>query len=159
TKKLQTLSLVLLGFMFVAPAVQAGVLVEPYLGYHTGKVKQTGATDITGKGVTFGGRFGYQQMGFSAGLDYMTGKWTNDATPSADISPTDLGFFVGFNFPMMVRVYGVYNFQVKEKVSSSAFNVTDEGNGIKLGVGFTSLPFVAINLEYLSSKLTKQNGT
>ncbi|MNT19450.1 hypothetical protein D3C72_1547100 [compost metagenome] len=33
-----------------------------------------------------------------------------------------------------------------------------EGSGMKIGVGFTGLPFISINLEYIKDDFTKFNG-
>lgn len=145
-----------------APPAQAGLLVEPYLGYHTGKIKQSGNPDSDVKGMSFGGRLGYQQMGVMAGLDYMTGSWTTESSGyKFDVTPTQLGLFVGYSFPMMLRVYGVYSFQADGKIKNGALNYdqTQKGTGIKLGVGFTVMPLLSLNVEYLSATFTKdKNG-
>ncbi|MBX3022159.1 MAG: outer membrane beta-barrel protein [Bdellovibrionales bacterium] len=142
---------------FAAPKAQAAILLEPYLGYHTGKY-DSGSREYDLSGLNFGARLGYQNLGLQLGLDYMTGAWTVKTDPSLDAEPSDLGLFVGYQFPVMMRVYGVYNLQSKNKAKSSAGSSTLEGSGIKLGVGFTSLPLVAVNLEYRSSTYTKVDG-
>lgn len=148
----------LLGTLAFTFGANADFLLEPYLGYHVGKIKQGSVSD-TAKGVSLGGRVGFQTVGFMGGLDYMTGSWTDDHNPNRTLTPTDLGVFVGFNFPVMLRVYGVYNFSTKMKMSGGGVNQTlDGGDGIKLGVGFTGLPFVSVNLEYITQTYKKADG-
>jgi hypothetical protein len=141
-----------------AGKAQADLLLEPYLGYHMSTYSMTGLKDFKSNGLSLGGRVGYQQMGFMIGGDYMTGKWTTDQTPSQDGTPSKLGVFVGYNFPVMLRVYGVYNFQDDLHSSVSGGSDTYKGTGAKLGVGFTGLPFVSINLEYMTTTYTKNNA-
>lgn len=151
-------SLIVCGALLVGAAqAQAGILLEPYLGYHTGDFGQATKNDTSG--VSFGARAGYQTMGFMFGVDYMTGKWTSDSTPKADVTPTDIGVFVGYNFPVLLRVYGVYGFKDEAKAEASGNSNKFEGDGsIKLGVGFTGLPFVSLNLEYITNKFDEVNG-
>src|SRR3989344_6657241 len=95
---------------FVSTA-QADFLIEPYLGYHTGEREGGGLTKSDVSGITYGARAGYKHMlGLMFGLDYMTGKWEDDATVKSDLTPSSLGVFVGFEFPILLRVYGVYGF-------------------------------------------------
>jgi hypothetical protein len=147
-------------FAFITPAAEASVLIEPYLGYHLGKKKQENVANSNDnvKGVTYGGRLGYQQLGFMLGLDYMSGAWKDDNDPVADLTPSDLGAFVGYNLPIMLRVYGVYGFSSKMTAEVNSNKAKLEGHSFKLGVGFTSLPFVSINVEYMSATYDKYNG-
>jgi hypothetical protein len=140
------------------PQAHAGVLLEPYLGYHTGKITQSGSSSETVSGPTFGGRAGYGMMGLHAGLDYMTGKWSESSTPKVDITPSALGIFVSYSFPVMLRAYGTYNFQAKGDATSGSVTSKLEGNGFKLGVQLTTFPIVAVGLEYMSTTFTKFNG-
>lgn len=149
------LSLAFSALAFVSSA-HADLLLEPYLGYSTATLKMTGAEDSKSTGLVYGARVGYQMMGLMVGLDYLTGAMKTDASPSADVTPSDLGIFVGYNFPVMLRVYGVYNLKAEAKSKSSAGNSDlKEGKGIKLGVGFTPLPLVSINLEYFQNEYDK----
>jgi hypothetical protein len=161
-----TFSKISLGFAAAVVSVMMGsvanasLLLEPYLGYHTGKYTQ-GSTDQNLSGVSYGGRLGFQQLGFMGGIDYMTGSWKDDASPnSSTVTPSNLGVFVGYNFPILVRVYGEYGFSNSLKLSNNGGSDTLKGTGIKLGVGFTALPFLSINLEYITDTYTKDsNGT
>lgn len=145
----------LLAIGFAIPQAQAGILLEPYLSYHTGKDK--GTTDVDTSGIAYGGRIGYGQMGFHAGVDVMQGAWTHASTPSVDTTPSDLGIFLAYSFPVMIRVYGVYNLQSNLGLKFAGASNTYKGTGFKLGVGITTLPFVAINLEYRTATYTKDD--
>ena len=129
----------------------ADLLVEPYAGYHFGKYGQTEDTEDNVNGVSLGARLGFQSLGFMVGADYMTGSWSDDADPSADVTPSVLGLFVGYNFPVMLRVYGTYGIQNKLKLKYPSSTYNYEGDFLKLGVGFTGLPFVSVNLEYIAA--------
>ena len=65
-----------------------------------------------------------------------------------NVKQTDWGAFVGFEFPILVRVYAGYIFSAKGEVSTDFGKAKMEGAGTKVGVGFTGLPFVDINVEY-----------
>lgn len=143
-----------LGFVSTA---SADILLEPYLGYYMGKYKASSSTDMSGLG--YGARVGYQQLGFMVGLDYMTGKWTDKAKPSNDVTPSSFGVFVGYNFPILLRVYGAYGFSNSLKFEQGGSTAKNEGTPrIKLGVGYTALPLVAINLEYITGTYDEVNG-
>ncbi len=139
----------------------ADLLLEPYLGFHTGNWKQS-TTEKDLSGPSFGARVGYQTMGFMVGADYMTGLWKDKSNPANDVTPADLGLFVGYNFPIMLRAYLTYTpsaltHSLKFK-NSSGSSTYEEGSTMKLGVGFTALPLVSINLEYIMGKYSEVNG-
>lgn len=146
----------LAAFSLAQPA-HAGLYLEPYIGYGMGDSKQGTSKDDV-KGMAYGGRIGYSVMGLAVGVDYMTGKLNIDSTPSAEATPKDLGIFVGYTFPIMVRAYGVYVPTAKADMTSSSGDGDFEGSGMRLGVGFTMLPFVVINLEYTSIEYDKFKG-
>ena len=56
-------------------------------------------------------RIGFQQVGFMYGLDIRSQSWTltPDSGPSDDYKYKTLGPFAGYDFPIMLRVWGVYN--------------------------------------------------
>ena len=59
----------------------------------------------------------------------------------------------------MIRVYGVYNFMSDPKFAYGGSTFKPDGSSYKLGLGFTALPFVVINLEYYGATYTKDNNT
>lgn len=149
--------------LMIGAQAQADVLFEPYLGYHslTSTLKTSlGSDDDKVTGVTLGARLGYETMGFSVGLDYMTAMWKDDGDPASDITPADLGIFAAYEFPILLRVYGVYVPTSKAKSKDNTGSVDLEGKGgIKIGVGYTGFPVIAINVEMLQTTFDKMDGT
>jgi hypothetical protein len=156
---LKKLSLLAIATGFLSSA-NASVLLEPYVGYQTGKTKNSGiSTDFSG--LDYGARVGWQQMGFMLGLDFMTGKMTDKAKPTSnDLTPQSLGVFVGYNFPVLLRVYGTYGFSNSVKLEHTGVSDKVEGTSLlKLGVGYNFLPLLSIALEYTTATYDKYNGT
>ena len=50
----------ILSTLFLGNLAYAGILIEPYLGYEVGGLKQTGTSNIDFKGVYYGARLGYR---------------------------------------------------------------------------------------------------
>jgi hypothetical protein len=135
--------------IFVLPKASAGLLVEPLIGYNFNyKID-----DDKGHGRAFGGRLGYQNLGLQLGLDYLNSNVDIDGD---DLETNEFAAFVGYQFPILLRVYAGYIFSADGELGSLE---AKEGSGTKLGVGFTCLPFVAINFEYRSGKFEKINST
>ncbi|MEN0057500.1 MAG: outer membrane beta-barrel protein [Bdellovibrio sp.] len=134
-----------------ASVSQAGWLIEPYLGYEMGK---TSSGNVDGKTelVNLGGRFAYTlPVFFWVGLDAnigMSGKYKPDSGSDEDVKRTTLGLVVGFDLPVLLRVWAAYGFSNELKFDDSV-STKVKGNNMKLGVGFTGLPFVSLNLEYI----------
>lgn len=137
---------------------QAGVLVEPYLGYRlvSGENSNSTKTEYDYNGALIGGRLGYQFLGFMGGLDYSRGlgayeleSKVGSATSKADYTQSSFGLFAGYELPILLRAWVSYWMSNKLEGDSGA-NSGDEftGSGYGLGVGFTGLPFVSLNLEY-----------
>jgi hypothetical protein len=155
---LKKLSLLAVAAGFVSSA-HASLLLEPYVGYQMGKYKGSGSsTDYSG--LDYGARAGWQQMGFMIGLDFMTGKMTDKAKPTSnDVTPQSFGVFVGYNFPVLLRVYGVYGFSNSMKFEQSGSSGKFEGSPqLKLGVGYNFLPLLSIALEYTTGTYDEFNG-
>lgn len=125
----------------------AGFLIDPYIG--TGSfVGSFDAANAAAEGndikdaeeswTAVGSRVGYSFLLLSAGVDYQM------ATIDGD-SSTNLSAFVGVDLPILLRFWGEYfiNSDVEEE-SGTTIDFTD---GYGLGIGFTGLPFVSLNLE------------
>lgn len=149
--------LLLLSTLFIYSVnTQADLLLEPYLGYAIGS-GETGSTyeyDYTTPQI--GARIGYQMLGVMAGIDYSmsTGKFDLDTTTTATgaessskYKKNQLGLFVGYNLPILFRVWGTYYLNVKTEDDIAPIT-ENSGSGYALGAGFTGLPFVSLNLEY-----------
>jgi len=134
----------------------AGLLLEPYLGYGMGSSKNgTGTNDDTG--LEYGARVAFETMGFFVGGEYMGGSVkSKDKTggKTYTLTPTNMGLAVGYQFPVLVRAYATYFFTADSKVDTNPA-VTYKGSAMKIGVGYTGFPIIAINLEYISTTFTK----
>lgn len=150
--KIAQLFILILAFLVIKPA-SAGLLVEPVLGYNFGKVEGDDLDD-SANGPAFGGRIGYQNLGFQLGLDYLRSSLDIDNKIfKENASISEFAGFVGFEFPILLRVYAGYIFSATGEVEADlGMGKKDlefkDGSGTKFGVGFTGLPFVDINFEY-----------
>jgi hypothetical protein len=158
--KFAQLLILLLAFVILNPA-KAGVLIEPVAGYSFLKTD-----DDKANGGSFGGRLGYQKLGFQLGVDYLASSVDIDnKTYKENFTFNEYAGFIGYEFPVLLRVYAGYIFQASgtSKINSDFgagaqdYKVEyDKGSGTKFGIGFTGLPFVDINIEY--RKGTLKNG-
>lgn len=155
-------------FFSLSTTLLAGVLLEPYLGAAIGFSGESTYSDATTKpefsflGVNIGGRVGYSFLGFMGGLDYSMAKHNlktdyNNISYKDGISRSQLGIFVGYELPILLRVWGTYFVKAEldgdDTAKDSGQFISkdtsfDDGSGIALGAGFTGLPFVSINFEY-----------
>lgn len=156
-KKLTQIGLLLALILGFSVESQAALLIEPVLGYSVGKlnteIEALGATekdDNSASGASYGGRLGFQNLGFQLGLDYLASSMSSDGE---DVKTSEFGGFVGFEFPILLRVYAGYVFSgtADTKVEDESINLTG-GTGPKVGVGFTILPFLDLNIEYRNIK-------
>ena len=122
----------------------AGILIEPYFGYNLMGKEDSSDYDFSGLG--YGLRVGFTRMGLMVGIGYEMADWDMEIpnAPDGDAELSELYAFIGYEFPVLVRVWAGYAFQ--SKVTYNSDNAT--GKGIRLGVGYTGLPFASINLEY-----------
>ena len=155
-KKLVVMLAMVLGFSATA---KADILIEPYLGYEFGKT-----SDPKGKfsGSALGARIAYKLPAFVwLGLDATMGTsgeidWDASGSGTTDAKRETLSAVVGVDLPILLRAWAAYGFhnKLKPDVGSDI-----EGKNIKLGIGFTALPFVSLNLEYIKDEYDKPTGT
>lgn len=128
----------------------AGFMVEPYLGYVvSGSDKGTPKTEFSG--LEYGAKAGYSLVGVSFGADYNMSATTAEQTGATDtdFKGTNLGAFVGFEFPVLVKVWGSYYINSELKIDSGTTSGSKyKGSGMGAGIGFKILPFVSLNLDY-----------
>ena len=151
---------------------KAGLLLEPYVGYllgtQDGKYKQDGnevdPDETSSSGAGFGARVGFQTFGLMVGGVYETipsiTSEENDVESDAG-STSRLGVFVGYDFPLFLRVWGTYflDVSIEDSNGNDASDMFDSGLGA--GVGLTFLPLVSLNVEYRMYTLSddfKNNG-
>lgn len=154
--KIAQLFILILAFLIIKPA-SAGLLIEPVVGYNYGNfdTDSSGVDKEKMSGTSYGGRLGYQNLGFQLGLDYLNSNMNIDDNDYSKLSSSEWAGFVGFEFPILLRVYAGYIFSANGNTKYDAGLGAGKqkiklegGSGTKLGVGFTMLPFLDINVEY-----------
>lgn len=151
---------------------EAGILVEPYLGYQmlmtdvklgagAGSLEGQSAK-IDGTGIGYGLRAGFTLPMIFAAVDYSMASVSSSAKEvpagltitSGTDARTSLGLTVGLSLPL-VRPYVGYIFddQIKDDTD------TNSGSGFKLGVGFTVFPMIKLNAEYQMVTYTKSKNS
>jgi hypothetical protein len=156
----------LISFIFVSLSARAELLIEPVVGYSLGLSGEFKEGEVTGGGTStaekfsggsgpsFGGRLGYQKLGFQVGLDYLHSSINpSDSEFKSNLDVSEWAAFVGFEFPILFRVYGAYIFSANgegkyDNAGTFQKLTLKDGSGLKAGLGFTLLPFLDINLEY-----------
>jgi hypothetical protein len=140
--------------IFVSTNAFAGILLEPYLGYASGKVTQSGQTDIKVTGMGYGARLGYALPLIFIAADYSMQKTSakQGSNPSIDADVSDIGLVVGANLPI-IRLWAGYDFKSKVDMGSNGYMT---GKGMKVGVGY-KLPAIPVsfNFEYIMDNYDK----
>lgn len=133
-----------------ASFAHAGFHLEPYLGYALKGEWEQGSSKDDISMRTFGVKLGYQApTGFQVGGDIQLGAGTYDniSPLDTDAGTASFGAYIGYQSDMGLRGYAHYHF-----VSAVAFDTTNDpaygGNGFKLGVGYSVISWLAINVEY-----------
>ena len=101
-------------------------------------------------GAGFGARVGFQTFGLMLGGVYETipsiTQERND-TESDRGSSSKLGVFVGYDFPLFLRVWGTYFLDVSAEDEDGKDLSDGYDSGVGAGVGLTFLPLVSLNVE------------
>ncbi len=167
-KRLSQITLLLalvLGFSFQS---HAALLIEPLVGFNIGTKFDLKFDDFPaqnknysgGKGGAYGGRLGYQNFGFQLGVDYLKSSIDmNSDDFKTNISMSEWAGFLGYEFPLFIRVYAGYIFSANGSTENSTNQSVDlsKGTGSKFGLGFTGLPFIDINIEYRTATLNQMS--
>jgi len=154
-KKSLILLAALISMFYYSERAQAAFLLEPYAGMEFNSTASNDNSDYKISGTSVGARGGFQNLGFMFGLDGRRSSWTlkPDSGSDDDWSFTTLGLFVGYDFPILLRVWGEYvishNGENDDKVK-----LTD-GSGMIFGIGYKIMPFVSLNFEIANLKTTK----
>lgn len=143
-----------LSLPFFATAAQAGTLIEPYLGYEMAKLSATtiapaANVDATGNATALGVRLGWQSFGLFVAGDYQLvsgGKYKADAG-DFDYTRSNLYLTVGYDFPILVRVYGGYGLTNETTFKDTTETKFSGGSAMKVGVDFSFFPLVRVGLE------------
>jgi len=132
---MRNLSLVCLLTAFITTSASAGFLIDPYIG--AGQFKSTADLSSLEQSESIsatGARVGYSFLLFSAGVDYQMASVDGSDT-------TNTSVFVGVDMPILVRAWA------EVFVSSDTEGDLDFKDGTSIGLGFTGLPFVSLNVE------------
>ncbi|MNL14220.1 hypothetical protein D3C87_1351510 [compost metagenome] len=138
-----------LGLGFTSTS-HADLMVEPYIGYEMGS-GSLGSDDFKVTSTDLGLRLGYHSgLMFWGALDYTMGSGTidPDTGDDQDGKRSTLAAVIGVDLPILLRAWVGYGFTNEMKLDSD----TLKGKATKIGVGFTALPFVSLNLEVISDE-------
>ncbi len=157
--------LVLFSLLTFSSASYSGVLLEPYYGtIFNGELEDNDCTngDCTEgiKGSAMGARVAYKMLGLFAGVDYRTS--TYELEDSGDLKNGGrMALLVGYEMPILLRFwmsYGLSNdYTLKSKTSGNELEYEVKSD-ITLGVGYSVIPFLSLNLEIASTKFEKANN-
>jgi hypothetical protein len=150
--------------LFLGFQAQAGVFVEPFLGYDQSKLKTTtngGAEgSSTNSGMDYGLKLGYGlSNGLWFGVDYIGGsgksKGDEAGATESDYSKSAMGALIGYSkgrFSMWAGYGFSDKFTLKES-GSADLDIT--GTNMRIGFGYLAASHVAINFDYVIPKYTK----
>lgn len=155
---------------FVPLKSHAGILLEPYFALENGVMNATASTALgsldysqKSQGTGLGMRVGYTlPILFWSAIDYSLQNGTLSAYGSSSVSNdynrTMLFVDVGFDFPILIRGWLGYGISDKLVSKEPGADKTFSGTATKIGVGFTGLPFLSINLEYITHQFNEVNS-
>lgn len=110
-----------------------------------------------GSQILFGSRLGYGIIPMvSFGLDFAKGMGdgeTNTGNVEYDTDTTELGAYAKVTAPLLIQAYVGYLFSATNDIEYANTAFADQeysGNGYKVGIGWTGLPFLVVNFEYKS---------
>lgn len=132
---------------------QAAFLVEPFIDHALSGEVTNGGNDSDMSITTEGLRLGMTSLGFMYGVEFSIGNTRYDTDPEVDATSQDLGLFLGYTFPVMFRVWATY--YTDSKISWDDEEYT--GTGTKIGIGYSGLPYVSINLQMLNRSYSDNN--
>lgn len=137
----------LLVAVFFTTSANAGLLIDPYVGIGSTVSTADTATksEETASSNVMGARLGYSFLLLSAGIDYSIMNGTDALDESMKVTSTSA--FVGVDLPILFRFWGEYFFN--SEIDGDTFDTNEASfkDGYSLGVGFTGLPFVSLNIE------------
>ena len=159
--------LALVLFFCIVPPVKADILIEPMFGYNVGKFKtdfkvpvspaSNNSANDSVTGGTYGGRLGFQTFGLQFGLDYLAGNLKVDGD---DTKMSEIGGFIGYKFPVFLRIYAGYIFNGSAEGEAGTTQIKlEKGVGPKIGFGFALLPYVDLNFEWRNIKYEQYKGS
>jgi hypothetical protein len=143
--------------LFSSTNLMASWMVEPYVGYSSGNLKSSGASDITISGTEMGLRLGYQLTIPWFAVDYTASTQKASYTPSLDANKSAIGLTVGLDFPL-IRLYAGYGIDSRLAIKDSVSSVY-KGTSTKAAVGIKILMVLDLNIEYCMNTYGKLTTT
>ncbi len=156
-KKSLLLLTALISLFYYTKDAQASFLLEPYTGLNIVSKGKTESEDFDISGYTVGGRVGFQNLGVMLGLDGRRFAFDFDPEKSSGYEATgsSLGFFVGYDFLILLRVYATYLFSGEFENDKDNLKLT-EGSGYIVGVGYKVLPYLSVNFDVMNLSTSKR---
>lgn len=152
------LLIVFITFIFSSNPAKAELLVEPFAGVAFNSSAELGGNEFSFTGSSVGGRLGFLKHGFSLGLDGRRNAWSfepDSGGADTDYTFNQLGFFVGYELPSLVRFWVNYVFSMEGVNDDDDDLKLKEGSGLVFGVGFKIIPFMSLNFELSNLTTTK----
>ncbi|MFZ9000622.1 MAG: hypothetical protein ACO20H_04930 [Bacteriovoracaceae bacterium] len=154
--------LLLFSFIIFIPYSHADIFLEPHLSVGVlGDATESGGgnKEYDTSDMNLGLKAGYSIMMFNFGIDYTIGQQTWEieapqavAGPEEEFDSATWGLFGGVEFPILLRAWVTYYFDasLEDTNNTATFDKGDElsGSGYGLGLGYTLLPLLSINIEY-----------
>ena len=101
--------LLFLSIFLSIPRANADLLIEPLIGFSSGNFEsELDEEEHSTSGLSYGGRLGYQKLGFQLGVDYLKSSLNVDKKAWGDLDVSDWSAFVGYQFPILFRIYAGY---------------------------------------------------
>lgn len=151
-KSFLSVALVVLTSMGMMQVAHAEFLIEPLIGWSASQSLDFSEDKnySSGNGLSYGGKLGYQKLGFQLGVDYLKSNIEMGSDDfDSKVDSTEWAAFVGYKFPFLVRLYAGYIFsaEAESDLNRSTLKLED-GTGAKFGFDFTIMPFLDLILEY-----------
>lgn len=127
----------------------SGILIDPFIGYSTGEASGDSKADFSGTEI--GARAAYSFLGLYAGVDYRIRSYTLDGADNIEDN-SRVALVAGYEFPILLRAFATYGIVSGMKASSNELEIN---NDMTIGVGYTGLPFLAVNFEMSSFNVSK----
>ena len=152
-KRIWTLGASLVALLFTFNA-NAGIYIEPKIDYSFLTLESTLPAGSL-KGSMVGARLGYSLPLLTLALDYSKGDLDAELGAGASITGTSTRTGATLIFAPPILPFNVLVGYFNADLDTSINNYS--GDGTKLGVMFTMLPFININLEYFTTSYDKDS--
>ena len=131
-------------FFFMVMNVNAGVLIEPILGYSRSSTDSSSINNHSG--VVYGGRVAYKLPFFAfLGVQYNQGVFREE-DEALNRKVSNFGLVLGTGIVPLLRFWGKYGLSSEYSVDGGSTSYT--GSSFGVGAGFSILPLISLNLEY-----------